>query len=77
VASLENAVKQTHSSILDKYDEIMIKSANNSFDFEEIQIWFQVIQSSYAVVASEAYHRQRIYPSVYADSHLSPTTICE
>ncbi len=61
VASLENAVQKAHSSILDKYDK-MIKSANINFDFEEIQIWFQVIQSSYAVVASEAYHRQRIYP---------------
>ena len=56
VASQASAVKEALDLLLQTYEN------QRSSDAQEIDTWFRLIQNSHAAVASEAYHRQRIFP---------------
>lgn len=59
VASQENSVRKALDVLLQKYHE---SGRCGTASVQEIETWHRVIENGHAIVASEAYHRQRIYP---------------
>lgn len=63
VTSQENAVKKALNALLEKYEgKNLVHSDGCIDDIQELKVCFQMVQNAHAIVASEAYHRQRIYP---------------
>lgn len=64
----ENAMKTARDILLQKYKS---NNAPQSLDdVQELQTWSELIRNAHAIVASEAYHRQRIYPGHVATWNL-------
>ena len=71
IVSQERAVMNALDAIVDKYNEMIIKgctdradgtSNNNSKQLHTHDSWYKIIHNAHVIVASEAFHRQRIYP---------------
>lgn len=60
--SQEMAVRQVFEKMLDSYNHLFQRRKSSGDYSPNASIWYEILENSRAVVASESYHRKRIYP---------------
>jgi len=63
IRSQETAVKGALGALVDRYNALKSEIVDDDDKTRHFQNkWYQIINNAHVIVASEAYHRQRIYP---------------